>query len=235
MAYDPAQRVVLMYGGATEVGGDVGCAEVGYYPRCYLDTWEWDGLDWHRLSPQQSPGPWGTMAFDDSSHTMLYYDGNVWGWTEATWNRLSASSQSDPAPAQAQMTFDPATNAVIIFGGISLSGADRRKMWRWDGRIWVSMSTSAPSLSPTPGASIARDMDRHVIIAFQSGQYFQPGTAGQTWRWDGSTWARLEPVHEPATQSVQLFADPSNHRLLLVDGVDFAVWAWDGVDWTPVD
>ena len=234
MAYDAALRVVVMFGGATDIGPGLGCGETGPSVICFQDTWAWDGVDWTQLHPAQFPGPWGTMAYDDATNSLLYYNGDTWSWSATNWVRLAQYKDPGPIPTQSLMSYDPATRALVLFGGISLSGGDRTLMWRWDGRSWSALAVHAPRLAPAPQASVARDPKGQVLIGFQANT--PNGTGGifpsQTWQWDGTSWTQLSPTHQPTSGLLQLFTDPIGARLLLVGQDDFQVWAWASGDWT---
>jgi len=75
MAYDPARRRTLLFGGAS-VGGSL------------MDTWEWDGANWLRRLPAQSPmGRSGTAMAHDSlrGRTVLFGGGSSAGFLADTW------------------------------------------------------------------------------------------------------------------------------------------------------
>jgi hypothetical protein len=242
MVYDAARRVVLMYGGATDLDTGVGCGETGPYVRCFQDTWTWDGIDWKQAHPSQTPGLWGTIAFDDSKNSVLFYDGNTWKWSGTDWIKVGAATDPKPAPIQAQMAYDPATGGVIQFGGISLGGSDRTQMWRWNGQVWTALQARTPNFPVD--STICGDTGPNVVIAYKAAIY--TGTAAnqvlqsesETWAWSGTQWTRLNPAHEPDLVSARLFADPVTGGLLLVGANDIALafdeWAWNGADWSSV-
>jgi hypothetical protein len=248
MTYDEAEHVVLMYGGRETAGGTVPCGEFGQL-LCSADSWTWNGTDWAQLHPQKSPPPFvPTMAYDASNAAVLLYNinGNVpetWSWDGAQWT-LKASGSSNPEPSRisAVMASDPATGRVVMFGGFSQGGGDLKAMWGWRGQAWISLGTDAPF--PILRASAAGDIDRHALLGYQDPQVLPPIPPGadvvpaQTWTWDGVRWTQLHPLHEPTASASGLFADPKNHRVLLV-GTNFMhgygkvieIWAWNGDDW----
>jgi hypothetical protein len=243
MVYDAAHHVVLMYGGASDLDTGVGCGETGPYVRCFQDTWTWDGIDWKELHPAHTPGLWGTIAFDDSTNSVLFYDSKTWNWSGTDWIKVGAPQGPQPVAQQAMMAFDPATGGVIQFGGIDLSGTiHRTEMWRWNGTAWIALSAQAPNFPV--GSPICGDKRPNVVIGYKAATY--TGTAAnqvmqsgsETWQWNGTQWTRLNPAHEPDLVSARLFADPVTGGLLLVGANDIALafdeWTWNGADWNSV-
>jgi hypothetical protein len=85
MAYDPATRTMLLFGGHSD-----------RYP--YLgDTWSWNGTTWIKLSPSTSPlaridAP---MAYDAGTNAMLLFGDGYDGDFNDTWTLRDSS----PPPA----------------------------------------------------------------------------------------------------------------------------------------
>jgi hypothetical protein len=120
MAYDPATATVLLL-----LGYDYGSDQ----------TWSWNGTTWTRLSPPASPpvsGGW-SMAYDPATATVLLFGGisgdrapasamlpvtalgDTWSWNGTTWTKLSPAT-SPAARYGASMAYDPATEAMLLFG-----------------------------------------------------------------------------------------------------------------------
>ncbi len=120
MAYDPATATVLLL-----LGYD-------YSPD---QTWSWNGTTWSRLTPTASPpvdNGW-SMAYDPATATVLLFGGissdpstasamspaialgGTWSWNGTTWTKLSPAT-SPPPRSGASMTYDPATEAMLLSG-----------------------------------------------------------------------------------------------------------------------
>jgi Galactose oxidase, central domain len=246
MVYDRARHVVLMYGGRDTVGGTVPCGELDQW-FCSPDTWTWDGENWTPLHPVKSPPPFvPTITYDESSNVALLYNylggPGTWSWDGATWTLKASGSSGSPDPARGTpvMAFDYATGHVVMFEGFSYSGGNVSTMWSWTGQGWKSLGIDAPF--PRLGAAAAADIDRQSLVGYLGPRVLAPDPPGvnalpaQTWAWDGVQWTQLHPLHEPTAFAAALFADPKNHKTLLVgtnfrQGNAIEIWAWNGDDW----
>jgi hypothetical protein len=129
LAYDPATRTTVLFGGSTEVCGVVECQTV-----LLDDTWTWDGTTWSLQAPAVSPvaRQAATMAYDPALGELVLFGGgdgqqalsDTWAWNGATWTQLSAgqnaASQNADQPLQrleASMDTDP-NGGVELFGGL---------------------------------------------------------------------------------------------------------------------
>ena len=119
MAYDPATRRVIMFG-----GGDSGLN----------DTWAYDPAanTWAQLSPA-GPVPVGrsghVMVYDPPSGRILMFGGaggeaevffnDLWAFdaTTNTWTELIPTGALPAGRSQPAMAYDPVTRRMILFGG----------------------------------------------------------------------------------------------------------------------
>ncbi len=94
-------------------------------------TWTWNSGGWTQQHPTSSPSAreFASMAFDESTGTVLLYGGRIpgaptadqypgdtWTWNESNWVEDHPAS-SPPARSNASMSFDLATNSMVLFGG----------------------------------------------------------------------------------------------------------------------
>jgi hypothetical protein len=144
MAYDPASRQTILFGGF----GDQ--ADLG-------DTWSWSGSAWTELSPAHSPSPrhGAVMAHDPASGQLLLFGGegygplgpqyfnDVWQWSAGDWHLLAATSAPTPRYA-AGMAFDAALGGLVLFGGCDGRGGAlcgiKSDAWLWTGSAWQQLA-----------------------------------------------------------------------------------------------
>lgn len=145
------------------------------------------------------------------------------------------------------MTYDPATRQMVWFGGAPSYGPGQT--WVWSGSNWSQLkpSTSPPSLYD---ASMAFDPATNQLILF-GGDTPQPAHVYDwTWTWNGSTWSRLSPAHQPEPRyGASMAFDPSTNQLILFGGAAIVqagnppvateemandTWAWNGSDWVQL-
>jgi hypothetical protein len=132
MAFDPASRRVILFGGS----GDLVRTQLN-------DTWAWDGNAWSRLATYHSPSPRQEVAMTSYAVKpgILLVGGNgpgglkrdMWLWNGSDWLEVNGSTDRLNAPA-----IDTGSS-VLMFGGwdINASGrVQRNDLVLWDGTKW---------------------------------------------------------------------------------------------------
>jgi Galactose oxidase, central domain len=215
MAYDPATRQLLLFGGT---GAHVGTI--------YGDTWDWNGSDWVQLTPATSPGAryGASLAYDQATHKLILFGGkgvgtdkylnDTWSWDGSTWSRRRPAT-SPPVRRFASMAYDAATSQLVLFGGNNHNG-NLGDTWLWSATNWVQQS---PATSPPPRYSAATAYDpaigQLVLFGGESGNSY----AGDTWVWTGSSWSHLSLAQSPALRIAASVAyNPVNDGLILFGG-----------------
>lgn len=241
MVYDAATSQLLLFGGIIPGAGQV----------TYGDTWVWTGSTWQQLQPSESPPARGfaSIAYDSTSKDVVLFGGaatsngniagnvaDTWVWNGTTW----ASGPTGPSARDvASLATDPATGHLILFGGISCTGppcdnARDSDTWQWNGSAWNQLS---PATTPSGRSFAAMSYDPAtasvVLFGGQSGT--TTATAlGDTWTWNGSTWAGQTPASSPAARGGSAAAYVPGEGVVLFGGVDASgsylsdVWNWSG-------
>lgn len=179
MAYDPATRRVVLFGGTQ------GRHALG-------DTWTWDGLakTWAQQFPATSPSPRRTMmAYDEATRTVVLFGGDTgdilpkdtfyndtWIWDGATWRRRSPAS-TPSARGMASMAYDPNLRSVVLFGGVGGPGKQSNDTWLWNGTNWKEI---LPATVPTVRWNAGMDYDPNAngLLLFGG---FSTAALGDTW------------------------------------------------------
>ena len=189
MAYDPATREIMLFGGATSGGAAAN------------DTWEWNGSVWTQLSPAKSPPAraGAPMAYDQATGQLLLFGGaaspdsylkDTWDWTGTTWSQLTLKS-NPTAAFQASMAYDSSTGQLLLVK----DDCTTITTWSWSGAAWTHLH---PTTSPPVrcGTSIAYDSttSQLVLVGGQKAANY----LNDTWVWSGTTWTHLHPAASPA-------------------------------------
>jgi hypothetical protein len=149
MAYDPARKVTVLFGGQD------------YDSKNLDDTWEWDGTTWSQAGVTPPPRRYGhAMAYDPLSKGVLLYGGYDTSYFQDTWlysdSKWTLVAKEGPLGCKFHsMATDRANKRVFLYGGHCNSSA---KLYHiWDGSEWKAW--------PSPPSHI---IDENDIITFDS-------------------------------------------------------------------
>lgn len=249
MAYDPASRTVLLYGGMRSNGAT------------YLnDTWRWDGTRWTQVTAVPAGMLYSeAMAYDAASDQLLMVgatvdgygvtkqggDAATYAWTGSAWQQLRPSSE--PVNFQAaSMVFDTQSRRLMLL----TSGVDRtgsytaaNRLYAWDGARWSLLWTSPPGT--------VTSYEPHLLVALPGGGYAGLGEntheqnngqrGGAVYTFTGSAWTENDVPVTPGMVAAAVF-DPAQQRVVALGGslvpvpdagpgVD-ATFLYDGAGWT---
>jgi hypothetical protein len=223
MTYDPARKVVVLFGG-------LGSTQSNRPVSVDLnDTWTWGGRTWTEQRPQHVPaftGDWlSAMAFDPVSrmvllygHTATDYAMQTWAWNGSDWTQLHPVT--DPGIAQASMV--GTANQVLLLGqGAQIGGRYIDQTWTWNGSDWKRL---VPKINLSAGHPVF-DAQHGNALAFD-------GT--DTWTWDGATWTRQHPSVTPSAAGYMIYFTALHEVILWGDqsgNNNSDLWAWDGSNW----
>src|SRR5215472_11054655 len=154
MAYDGADRYVLLFGGETTRLTRLG------------DTWTWDGHRWTQLHPAHSPSPraWAEMAYDPRHHDVVLFGGiglaDTWTWNGSDWTRATPAFVPNSTQEEG-MTFFSGTGTVLMYSG-NFMGPNH--VYSWDGANWADLPFAG---GPPPSAfqgGFSVDPTRQVVV-----------------------------------------------------------------------
>lgn len=237
MAYDAARQRVILFGGRGN--------------HDFSDTWEWNGRAWAQLAPTNVPKArsWHSMAYDSSRKRVVLFGGSTssgyladtWEWDGNDWTEVRTAQAPSPR-SSAGLAYDSARQRVILFAGYAGSGplADT---WEWDGTAWQKRN---PLIFPMArqSAVLAYDDARARVVLFGGTRDGAGHSRGDTWEWDGSTWAQRDAANAPEGRSgFSLNYEVSGERSILFGGttggfagefLDNETWCWDGTVWAQL-
>jgi hypothetical protein len=183
MAYDSARGRVVLFGGKN-LSADA-----------LNDTWEWDGYDWQKMSPKESPAPrWEpAMAYDSAKGRVVLFGGvsnagapeDTWEWDGTNWVKKATTGPTGRYGHA--MTYDSARGRVIMLGGNGSYGGDSLT-WEWDGSGWTSKWFSGQEQRENPG--LAYDSARGKVVLFGGVRWGTSVFLQDTWEYDGTNWVQ---------------------------------------------
>lgn len=246
MTFDPAVGRIVMMGGANEPIDAV---------------WEFDGTNWTRAADPPFPTRWLRFAvstLESAAGRIVVAGVQDGGFQEfgssQTWARTGGAwALLDEAPSgrtQHAMAFDSTRGETVLYGGraitsltqgasgATISVADRADTWTFDGYRWSRReSSSAPG--SRQGHSLTFDPVRGTTVLFGGGRFPGPTALGDTWVWNGETWARAATTGPSPRVDHATGWDPVSQRVILFGGAESSrgfglsdTWAWDGSTWT---
>ncbi|HPR64185.1 MAG TPA: M6 family metalloprotease domain-containing protein [Thermoanaerobaculia bacterium] len=150
-----------------------------------------------------------------------------------SWSRIDTLNQP-PARSFPAMAYDPVQDGIVLYGGWNYQNSESlgdtwvldpfRKTWtRYDGE---------PSPPADWAGLMVTDPERNVVVLI---------LPGETWVWNGSSWA----LEDAGTTPVMFYAsaawDPVGKRVLLFGGMDGytgalskTLYAYSEGQWTPL-
>ena len=236
LGFDPATRLVVLFGGTTSPP-----------PGTRLcDTWTYDGAAWTKHEQASCPTDRArnaSIVHDSRRGQLLLLDGpaiedeelrrlRLWRWSGERWTLVDESGPRRAGFSQA--AFDPKRGVLVV---PVLYGGPDAGVWEWDGRTWRQHRTA---IGPPSRQTYALVWDsRRERLVLKGGQGGSRGPfMSDAWIWDGQRW--LEDVDAsapgpPGRGGGTLLDDARGRRLLYfggyADGVLADFWAFDGGGW----
>ncbi len=235
VAADPGSGGLLLEGGSGAPG----------------ETWVWGGHDWTQAffaTPAPAPRFGAAIAFDRANGRTLLVGGrldsgalagDMWEWRGNAWSQLHVAPLP-PASELAVMAWDDAAGEAVLVTPEGSDSLPSSQTWTFDGTGWTLRAPSEEPPLPA-GSSIAFDPATRGVLLVVPCCPASTTQRSETWRWDGVTWHRLDPLHNPPLHAA-IASDAAGGRVVLVaaccagfDGDTVGppqTWVWDGTDWT---
>jgi hypothetical protein len=209
--------------------------------------WGWNGARW-REQRAVSPGPLGrplvATTGDVGSARIFVYGGFVgstpstelWQWNGTAWTLLA--SGGPPARMRTALAFDPLTQSLYLYGGVTVNNFPLGDLWKWNGTTWTQIPVGAPA--PAARESHAMVWDPTLgsgggLLIFGGTSYYT-GSLNDTWRWTAAggfvPYAGASPLPQ---YDHAMCRDAARNRILLF-AHDYAArvsqtWEWTGSAW----
>lgn len=166
------------------------------------ETWSFDGTNWSELAPLTSPPALSGagMAYDPDTNGLIMFGGapvtegaeassDTWAFDGTTWTELSPTT-APPGLLDSAMSYDPATSALLLFGGGMGSPQDAiatNETWSFDGADWTELELPANPSNRTD-AGLAWDPATSQMLLVGGTTYSE--AVADTWQLGTAT----EPV-----------------------------------------
>jgi hypothetical protein len=214
-----------------------------------------------------------TVAYDGATGEVMLFGGlgssftplnDTWAWDGTTWTQVADAADagctttctdSPPARAASMMTYDPASNQLVVFGGDADGGdVNNNDTWTWDGTSWSQVADSSDPGCTTScigspparsGGAMAYDPAIGKVVLFGG----LGDATNDTWTWDGTSWTQVADGGDPGctttctdspppTISGAMAFDVPANQLIMFGGGEYngnATWNFDGTTWTQLD
>lgn len=184
-----------------------------------------DGADWRSVTPAHWPGCGAQLAYSPSRHSIIALslrDYQTWRFDGTDWSPITTGGTTTPAISTGMGRQSPAValnqkdDTWVVFGGFdgATSFADT---WTGDGSGWVKQPSGLSPIRRAGGPGrpwMTWDPSLGALVLF--GGLAGPGgpALGDTWSWDGRSWAQLagpsypEPSSPPDVASAPRLTSP---------------------------
>ena len=145
---------------------------------------------------------------------------------------------SPPPRRSGAATFDPVSNRVYIYGGMTASPSQSTdEMWAYNGQ-WTQLTPTGAT--PRWGHQMVTNTTTNRLITFGGRSPLITSLANDTLEWSGSSWQTIATANAPSPRFLYgMVYDSARDVVVLFGGRDgFApnneTWEFDGTDWTQV-
>ncbi len=192
----------------------------------FSDVWAYDpaAAAWEELAPNGA-GPsnrYGSCAgYDQAGDRFLITHGftdsgrfdDTWAFDLAanTWTDVTPDGALPGARCLHACGYEPATGALVMFGGQDDDVAFLDETWSFDGSAWAQ-GPAGPSARKFPGLAPVGG----GIAVF--GGDTAGGDAGDTWHLAGGTWAELAPAAAPSPREGPAATSDAAATLMVIFG-----------------
>jgi hypothetical protein len=249
LAYDPARKSLILYGGAYSYSGTT-----------YGDTWEWNSTGkWAQLKVTNSPDPLSGhgMVTDTIRSKILLFGGSgdtytfdapyyspmrsdVWEWDGGTmtWtDRTPVATNNSPSGQQNPiLAYDEGRQKMFLYDGGTYSTPSA--FWEWDpvSAGWANRDTG-DQLPSGYGSYYALAYDsqrRREVMLVPQYSYSPIGSTQETWEMDanGPTWYIRSTSDSPSNYAgATMVFDKGRGVVVLFEGQNMMIGNGGGMTW----
>lgn len=164
---------------------------------------------------------------------------------------LAGSALASPsARHEARMVYDPTTNSIVMFGGVTPTDAgtriayDLNETWIFTGNRWIQRFPDVAPPARSAHSMVWDSMNKRVVLfggkAEQTKEQFN-----DTWIWQNDQWSQIETGTAPSARFLPGLAyDPVRDKVVLFGGQHqkedkslenyYDTWEFDGSAWHQV-
>ncbi|MFN3239955.1 MAG: hypothetical protein ACE37K_00410 [Planctomycetota bacterium] len=155
----------------------------------------------------------------------------------AQWAQQSPPNSPSPRRSGAA-AFDPNTNRVLIYGGLTATPSQStNEMWSFNGQ-WTQLAPVGATARW--GHQMVTDTTNNRLITFGGRSPTISSLANDTRAWTGNSWTVIPTANAPSARFLYGMAYDSNRNVVVLFGgrSGFApnnqTWEFDGTNWTQV-
>lgn len=217
LTYDVARGLVVLFGGYDAST---------WHPSWLDDTWEYDGVDWRRVTTTSSPPRRGLhgLTYDLVRDRSVLFGGvaaaglldDTWEYDGVDW-RAATPAVSPPPGIGSALAYDSARDRTILFAGRCANPA-LTDTWEYDGTTWRPLAAFPANgcMGGALGGQLVNDVLRGRTVLWKGARGAVPEAS--TWQFDGVQWEPMTPpTLEPPFHSTAAF-DPFGQRLVMFGG-----------------
>jgi hypothetical protein len=157
---------------------------------------------------------------------------------------FAPAHRADVGPALLEKpaaAYDRGRQRFVLFGGRDASAVLRAETWEWDGVRWQLAASGGPAPRMLHGMAYDEARRRVVLFGGSGSDSRDPAALGDTWEWDGRTWARVAVDGPSPRQTPAMAYDAKRGRVVLYGGTPGDgqpslddTWEWDGRTWMRI-
>lgn len=164
----------------------------------------------------------------------------TWLFSNGRWaNITDRSTLHPPGRVQPSMVYDPAENAILLFGGRhAIPSGSFNDTWELRGVTWLNV-TSPRSPAPRFGAAFGYDPETGAALLVGGSAYVGPAlvqaTVPDAWTFVNGNWTNVTATDTPAVPATSdLSFDPGTNSMILYGADGLGTWELGAQQWTMI-